>query len=95
MQRDLKWDEAWQQMAVIIERLEESEGDLQILDFLFGQLTYVLEAYYKPEFHDTILFDGLQQIREWIKKDIKNRPELFVEEEGEGDDDEEEIIGNA
>ena len=76
MIRKLKWDDAWQQMFEILETLEQEEDMLPLLQ---GQLCYVLEAYYKPESHDTLLLNIVQQTRQRIEEDKIENPEWFDE----------------
>jgi hypothetical protein len=85
MIRNLKYTDAWDQVFQILETLEQKDDMLQLLT---GQLCYVLEAYYKPDSHDTLLLNVVQEVRERIEEDKIENPEWFDESSNAFEQDE-------
>jgi hypothetical protein len=69
MERNLSWSEAWENINKTIESVKD-EGDM--LPLLEGNISYVLQCYYKQEGYAEILLNMVDNIRRCIEETSDN-----------------------
>ncbi len=77
MIRDLPYDKAWEQTYTVLETLEDEDDMLMLLE---GQLSYVLDCYYKREAHAELLLDMVERIRDGKVENRIIHPEFYEHE---------------
>jgi hypothetical protein len=82
--RTMSWNDAWD---VINSTLEKMDNEHEMIPMLQGQLSYVLSCYIKRRYHDTMILDIIEELRESLAED-----EEVISDECE---EEQETAGNA